>query len=145
MVTVGRLGILGSCASFVLSVTCVAGAQAQSLSTEFSAAARSAPLFSANQIVDRPPVATPGRSVWGVVAGVTPKWWLPDAWKELVEDATTLEGRQLRIGFRRGKPLGYEFGFSFVRTSMTDFQFEEEGVGSCVGNTCVAARVTSTP
>ena len=131
MVTVGKLGILGSCASVVFSLTCVIAAQAQSLSAEFSAAARSTPLFSAHQIVDRPPVATPGRSIWGVVAGVTPQWWVPDAWKEtLVEDATTLEGRELRIGIRRGRPLGYEFGFSYVRKSMTRFLFEEDNLST---------------
>jgi hypothetical protein len=122
-----KLGILGSCASIVFSLTCVAAAHAQSLAAEFAAAAGSAtPLLSASQIVDRPPAATPGRSVWGVVGGVTPKWWLPDAWKSIVEDARTLEGRELRIGIRRGRPLGYEFGFSFVRKSMTQFLFEDD-------------------
>jgi hypothetical protein len=79
------------------------------------------------QIVDKPPTVAPRRMYWGVLGGVTPRWWLPDEWKSMFEDATRLEGREIRIGITRGRPLGYEFGFSYVRKSLTDFLFEREG------------------
>jgi len=122
-----KLGILGSCASVVFSLTCVAVAQAQSLSADFAAAAASAtPAFSANQIVDKPPAVAPKRSYWGVLGGATPRWWVPDTWNSMF-DVTSMEGRELRIGITRGRPLGYEFGFTFVRKSLTRFVIEDEG------------------
>jgi hypothetical protein len=81
------------------------------------------------QIVDQPDVLAPRRSYWGVVGGVTPRWWNPDSWGKLLDsyDPTNVEGRELRIGVTRGRPLGYEFGVSFVRKSMKPFTYQRIG------------------
>ena len=73
----------------------------------------------------------PRRNYWGVLAGATPQWWTPDKWGPMFEPdvPTIVEGREFRIGLTRGRPLGYEFGVSFVLKSMTEFSFERQGTG----------------
>jgi hypothetical protein len=83
----------------------------------------------AAQVADRPQVIAPRRSYWGVLAGATPQWWTPDTWGGMFEPdiPTIVEGREFRVGLTRGRPLGYEFGVSFVLKSMTEFSFERQG------------------
>jgi hypothetical protein len=83
----------------------------------------------AAQVADRPQVIAPRRSYWGVLAGATPQWWTPDTWGSMFEPdvPTKVEGREFRVGITRGRPLGYEFGVSFVQKSMTAFSFERQG------------------
>ncbi len=84
------------------------------------------------QIADRPQVLAPRRSYWGVLGGVTPKWWTPSGWTEFFKDIifdspVAMEGRDIRIGVTRGRPLGKEFGFSFVQKSVTRFSLLRQG------------------
>ena len=74
----------------------------------------------------------PRRSYWGVLGGFTPKWWTPETWGPLFEpdDPDIVEGREFRIGITRGRPLGYEFGVSFVRKSLTEILFQPCGLFS---------------
>ena len=83
------------------------------------------------QVADRPQVIAPRRSYWGLLGGVTPQWWAPDSWGPMFEpdDPVTVEGREFRIGLTRGRPLGREFGVSFVLKSFTEFLFERQGAG----------------
>ena len=85
----------------------------------------------ATQVADRPQVIAPRRNYWGVLAGATPQWWTPDKWGPMFEPdvPTIVEGREFRVGLTRGRPLGYEFGVSFVLKSMTEFSFERQGTG----------------
>ena len=76
---------------------------------------------------------------WGVLGGAAPSWFTPH-WSEFFEDLAheeplTMEGREFRIGLTRGRPLGKEFGISFVRKSWTEFSFVRGGPSS-------SARVT---
>jgi hypothetical protein len=85
------------------------------------------------QIADRPDVLAPRRSYWGVFGGVTPTWFTPHRWGEFFQDlvgdsSVAMDGRDFRIGITRGRPLGYEFGFSYVQKSLTRFSFLREGV-----------------
>jgi hypothetical protein len=81
------------------------------------------------RIADQPDVIAPRRSYWGVLGGVTPKWWTPDSWGPMFEpdDPDVVEGREFRVGITRGRPLGYEFGVSFVMKTLTDFTFNRLG------------------
>jgi hypothetical protein len=101
----------------------------------------------AGQIADRPQVLAPRRSYWGVLGGVTPKWWTPSNWTEFFEDIVfdspvTMEGRDIRIGVTRGRPLGKEFGFSFVQKSLTRFALMREG-RALLPNPSVATNQTA--
>jgi len=88
-----------------------------------------ATVTSSSQIADRPQLLAPRRSYWGVLGGVTPKWWTPGPWERLFgeDDPETVEGREFRVGLTRGRPLGYELGISYVRKSFTRFSFSREG------------------
>jgi hypothetical protein len=105
------------------------------------------------QIADRPDVIAPRRSYWGVLGGATPRWWTPDSWGPMFEpdDPTLVGGREFRVGITRGRPLGYEFGVSFVRKSMTRFSFERAGMpvfnptGTPSNELPPTARITLTP
>jgi hypothetical protein len=103
------------------------------------------------QIADQPQIIAPRRSYWGVLGGVTPKWWTPESWGPIFEpdDPDIVEGREFRIGITRGRPLGYEFGVSFVMKSLTEFVFNRDGASVFLGgptgidfNAPLAARVT---
>ena len=80
--------------------------------------------------------------------GITPSWWTPP-WSNVFEDfeaETPLRGREFRVGVTRGRPLGKEFGVSFVRKSWTDFSFVRQGVGVASTNFgSQAARITFSP
>ncbi len=91
----------------------------------------------AGQIADQPQVLAPRRSYWGVLGGFTPKWWTPESWGPIFEpdDPDVVEGREFRVGITRGRPLGYEFGVSFVRKSLTKFSFNRPGGYLAVGGT----------
>jgi hypothetical protein len=54
---------------------------------------------------------------------------MPASWGPLfgLYDAAVVEGREFRVGLTRGRPLGYEFGVSFVRKTITEFTFETQG------------------
>lgn len=82
---------------------------------------------------DRPRVLAPRRSYWGVLAGFAPRWWTPDSWGPLFEphDPTEVIGREFRVGITRGRPLGREFGGSFVVKTINRFSFT--GVGGYLG------------
>jgi hypothetical protein len=85
------------------------------------------------QVADRPQVLAPRQSFWGVLGGVTPRWWTPHRWGEFFQDLVSdspvaMGGRDFRIGITHGRPLGYEFGFSYVEKSLTRFTFMREGV-----------------
>jgi hypothetical protein len=82
-----------------------------------------------SQIADRTQPLAPRRSYWGVLGGATPKWWTPEMWQWVFgeDDLETVEGREFRVGLTRGRPLGYEFGVSYVRKSFTRFLFRREG------------------
>jgi hypothetical protein len=96
---------------------------------------------------DRARVLAPRRSYWGVLAGYAPRWWMPKSWGPLFEpnEPTEMIGREFRIGITRGRPLGYEFGGSFVVKSITRFSFTRVG-GTLTGpnQTGVAPEVTLT-
>jgi hypothetical protein len=84
------------------------------------------------QIADRPQVLAPRQSFWGVLGGVTPTWSTPSRWGEFFQDLVSdspvaMDGRDFRIGITRGRPLGREFGFSYVQKSLTRFSFMREG------------------
>jgi hypothetical protein len=81
------------------------------------------------QIADQPQVLAPRRSYWGVLGGFTPKWWTPESWGPIFEpdDPENVEGQEFRVGITRGRPLGYEFGVSFVMKTLSDFTFVREG------------------
>jgi hypothetical protein len=81
------------------------------------------------QIADQPQVIAPRRSYWGVLGGVTPKWWTPESWGPIFEpdDPENVEGQEFRVGITRGRPLGYEFGVSFVMKTLSDFTFVRQG------------------
>ena len=100
------------------------------------------------QIADRPQVLAPRRSYWGVVGGVTPKWWTPSGWTHAFKNINfdspvAMEGREFRIGVTRGRPLGKEFGFSFVQKSVTHFSLLRQGA-SLVPAGFPIGQVTST-
>jgi hypothetical protein len=82
------------------------------------------------QTADQPQVIAPRRSYWGVLGGVTPKWWTPRSWGPIFEPDVPdiVEGRELRVGVTRGRPLGYEFGVSFVMKTLTRFTFNRQGM-----------------
>jgi len=85
------------------------------------------------QIADRPQVLAPRQSFWGVLGGVTPTWSTPSRWGEFFQDLVgdspvAMDGRDVRIGITRGRPLGREFGFSYVQKSLTRFSFMREGM-----------------
>ena len=84
------------------------------------------------QVADQRQVLALRRSYWGVLGGFTPTWWTPETWGPLFEpfDPDFVEGREFRVGITRGRPLGYEFGVSFVRKSLTEFSFSEQYVSS---------------
>ena len=81
------------------------------------------------QIADQPQVLALRRSYWGVLGGVTPKWWTPESWGPIFEpdDPENVEGQEFRVGITRGRPLGYEFGVSFVMKTLSDFTFVRHG------------------
>jgi len=106
------------------------GARSSAAKTAVDPQATAGPV--AQPIADRPQVLAPRRSFWGVLGGVTPAWWTPHRWGEFFQDLVgdspvTMEGRDVRIGITRGRPLGYEFGVSYVRKSLTRFSFMREG------------------
>ena len=97
------------------------------------------------QVADRQRVIAPRVSYWGVLAGATPRWWTPDTWGGNFNDVpSNVEGREFRVGLTRGRPLGYEFGLSFVRKSMTEFSFERPGrfIPTQNGQAPIAAVIT---
>jgi hypothetical protein len=81
------------------------------------------------QIADQPQIIAPRRSYWGVLGGITPKWWTPESWGPIFEpdDPENVEGQEFRVGITRGRPLGYEFGVSFVMKTLSDFTFVRQG------------------
>ena len=104
----------------------------------------------AGQIGDRPQAIAPRRSYWGVLGGAAPFWFTPH-WSEffrnlLYEEPFTLKGREFRIGLTNGRPLGKEFGISYVQKSWTEFSFVREGHAVPIGTTFPApsgaARIT---
>jgi hypothetical protein len=98
------------------------------------------------QIVDRPPAQPRAQSHWGVRASVTPRWWTPDAWGKLFLEnvdpnrSITMEGNDWSIGIVRARPLGFEFGISVTKKTITEdyviphenFDFFSEGSISAV-------------
>ena len=53
---------------------------------------------------------------------------LANFFQDLVGDSpVAMEGRDIRIGITRGRPLGREFGFWYVQKSLTRFSFMREG------------------
>lgn len=75
----------------------------------------------AGQFVDRRPPEPPQRPRWGVRAGFTPLWSTPSSWSTVLLQTNydpVLNGRDLRVGIVRGRPLGFEFGLSFVRKTI---------------------------
>jgi hypothetical protein len=105
------------------------------------------------QVADQPQVIAPRRSYWGVLGGAAPFWFTPH-WSEFFRNLTpeapfTMKGQDFRIGLTNGRPLGKEFGISFVRKSWTEFSFVREGrgafvssPGSALGVEPLAARIT---
>src|SRR5688572_11702124 len=81
------------------------------------------------QIADQPQIIAPRRSYWGVLGGVAPQWWTPESWGPMFEpdDPENLKGQEFRVGITRGRPLGYEFGVSFVMKTLSDFTFVRHG------------------
>jgi len=61
------------------------------------------------------------RTYWGISAGFTPTWEVPD-WQAPMFDAErmALEGSEFRIGFVRGNTLRGDWGVSFVRRDIED-------------------------
>lgn len=61
------------------------------------------------------------RTYWGVSAGFTPTWKVPD-WQAPMFDAerTALEGSEFRIGFVRGNTLQGDWGVSFIHRQIED-------------------------
>lgn len=65
---------------------------------------------------------------WGLQASFTPSWSVPDAAKDLFSaESMKVEGRELRIGFVRGRTLGGDWGISFVQKSLSDGAFADTG------------------
>jgi hypothetical protein len=106
-----------------------------------------APGTPAAPVADRPQVIAPRRSFWGVLGGITPSWWTP-RWSYFFEDLVPerpLRGREFRVGLTRGRPLGKEFGISFVRKSWTEFSFVRPGLSMGMASSFSdihAARIT---
>jgi hypothetical protein len=101
-------------------------------------AARAQPGTTGAQVADQPQVIAPRRSYWGVLGGAAPFWFTPH-WSEFFRNLTpeapfTMKGRDFRIGLTKGRPLGKEFGISFVRKSWTEFSFVREGRGAFVSS-----------
>jgi hypothetical protein len=97
---------------------------------------RSASLFEASQIVDRPTSDLRPRFYWGVYGSVVPSWSVPGSmgtWSffEGVSSANPpkMNGRDLRIGLVRARQVGFELGVSFVRKTVTSFTVVREGRG----------------
>lgn len=114
-------------------------ARAQSLPPGFlvrPAPSATAPPIAATiggQIIDRPPAQPRPRSHWGVLVGIAPSWTTPTEWGRLFFEGIDssrpmrFEGRDLRLGVVRARPLGFEWGLSYVRKSVSkDFEVPRE-------------------
>lgn len=81
-----------------------------------------------------PAVAQVQRTHWGVSAGVTPQWEVPNTFKQLFDaDSVTFEGRDLRIGIVRGATFGGDWGISFIRKDVSDRSNVSRPSGQCLG------------
>jgi hypothetical protein len=80
------------------------------------------------QIIDRPVAQPKAPMRWGVVAGFTPLWSTPTNWGRVFITNTDperkgelrFEGSDFRIGVVRARPLGFEWGLSYVRKTVSD-------------------------
>lgn len=76
--------------------------------------------------VPAPAFAQSLRTRWGLQATFTPSWSVPDAAKDLFSaESLKVEGRELRVGFVRGRTLGGDWGVSFVQKSLSDGSFAD--------------------
>ena len=80
-------------------------------------------------LVAVPVVAQPRIPHWGVVATFTPRWTSPDLFDDLFEvTPADVRGSDFRVGVLRSKPLGPEWGVSFVHTRIDP----QSGLGALV-------------
>jgi hypothetical protein len=77
------------------------------------------------QIVDRPPTQPRPQSHWGVRASFAPRWSTPESWGRLIfgdvepDLAPVVKGTDWSIGVVRARPLGFEFGLSMTRKTIS--------------------------
>jgi hypothetical protein len=93
-----------------------------------------------------PAFAQSDRSVWGFSGSFVPQWKVP-ARMAILFDAETIDvkGSEFRVGVVRGRPLGGDWGVSFVRKQFKEgSNLAEESSEFCgSNNTCVSLGSTA--
>ncbi len=79
------------------------------------------------------------RSVWGVSGSFAPKWTTPSEMAILFDtDTAAITGSEFRAGVVRGRPLGGDWGVSFVRKNFSDdSRLADTPFEQCFNATCV--------
>jgi hypothetical protein len=63
---------------------------------------------------------TDERARWGIAGSLTPEWEFLHFLEDAMDKSIEMKGDELRIGIVRGKPLGSEWGISYVKRRVDD-------------------------